>query len=354
MSTWLRRIEPAIFYSVLLYAALLLFSVNYQTILPGLDPSWGYAMNVFAHSPQIFGKDIVFTYGPLAYLAVPQHVGSNIPIAAAVHVAVWAILIYLLVTLRESGMRFGALVFTVALICSNRLYFDYWDYLLSAILLLIYLLLFRKPESVFLFLLLSLTTGALLLIKFTGYGMAMLLLTAYSLERLLRKPRATPREILLLALAFSSGPLAYLLYNPSLTGLIVYIRGSLSVSSGYATTMSYPTESGAAWHAGLLSLIVLSSGAFCLWKRWVSPAGAAMVLITLWVAFKHGFVRSEPVHQAMFYCFAILAFAFLLAQMNYSIRQAALFTVLFSAVTRERAPGRKPPVACVDPLLVVP
>ena len=330
---WLRRFEPAVFYSALIYAALLLFSVNYLTIYPGLDPSWAYALNRFAHGPLLFGKDLVFTYGPLAYLAVPQHVGANIPVAGVVHILVWAVLIYQLVLLHDSGRRFGALAFTLALICSNRLYLDYWDYLLSALILLSFLLLFQKPDSRSILVVMSLAIGAIFLIKFTGYIMAMLLLAVWATGRLLARPRAGGRELSLLALAFVSGPLAYLLYNPSVTGLYGYVRGSLSISSGFSSAMSLPTPPAAAWHAGMLCLVLAASTGISLWRGWISAVGGSMVILVMWVAFKHGFVLSEPNHQAMFYCFVLQAFAFLLAQMNYTIPKAALFAVIFFGFT---------------------
>lgn len=99
------------FYLLLGYAGLLLFSVNYTAVVPGLDSSWVFALNHFAHGPELFGRDLVFTYGPLGFLAVPQNIGSNLVLAAAVHIGVWCLLLYLLLLLWEAGSRAGALFF---------------------------------------------------------------------------------------------------------------------------------------------------------------------------------------------------------------------------------------------------
>lgn len=113
------------FYLLLGYAGLLLFSVNYTAVVPGLDSSWVFALNHFAHGPELFGRDLVFTYGPLGFLAVPQNIGSNLVLAAAVHIGVWCLLVYLLLLFWEAGSRAGALFFLsgwLNLPCCLRLY----------------------------------------------------------------------------------------------------------------------------------------------------------------------------------------------------------------------------------------
>lgn len=44
---------------------------------PGLDPSWQYGISKAAEDNLIFGKDIVFTYGPLGYLVHGSTLKSN-------------------------------------------------------------------------------------------------------------------------------------------------------------------------------------------------------------------------------------------------------------------------------------
>lgn len=43
----------------------------------GLDPSWSYAISKAAEDKLIFGKDIIFTYGPLGYLTQGSAIASN-------------------------------------------------------------------------------------------------------------------------------------------------------------------------------------------------------------------------------------------------------------------------------------
>lgn len=44
------------------------FLPNLKPLTIGLDPSWTYTINYAANKGLIFGKDIIFTYGPLGYL----------------------------------------------------------------------------------------------------------------------------------------------------------------------------------------------------------------------------------------------------------------------------------------------
>jgi hypothetical protein len=55
---------------------------HYRALGPaGLDPSWRWAVNQAHEAGWIFGRDIVFTYGPLAFLMWPLDISSNLLIA---------------------------------------------------------------------------------------------------------------------------------------------------------------------------------------------------------------------------------------------------------------------------------
>ncbi len=50
-----------------------LFFLSFSYVAPGLDQSWLYALSYADQNHLQFGKDIVFTYGPLYYLCKPTH-----------------------------------------------------------------------------------------------------------------------------------------------------------------------------------------------------------------------------------------------------------------------------------------
>ena len=221
--------------------------------------------------------------------------------------------------------------FLAGLICSSRLYFYYWDYLLSAVLLLALLLLLRKPGRISILCIVAVIAGLSFLIKFTGFILAMLLAAIYSGSRLLEWKSTGRLERILLGVALASGPIAYLVYNPSVAELFRYMRSSWNLASGYSAAMSLPVEADLLWKAALLASVLAASIITALWQKWISPTGAAMVAVTAWVAFKHGYVRNDPAHAATFFCFAILIFAFLLAQMDYTRVRLAVCGFLFAA-----------------------
>jgi hypothetical protein len=66
---------------VILVGFTTLFGVYRPLGPPGIDPGWQWAANQAADAGLIFGRDIVFTYGPLAFLMVPLDVSSNLLVA---------------------------------------------------------------------------------------------------------------------------------------------------------------------------------------------------------------------------------------------------------------------------------
>jgi hypothetical protein len=95
---------------VLAYLVLATFPGEFRAITPGLDPSWTYGINVLPHTDFRFGQDVVFTYGPLGYLLVPHHIGSNLAQAAVFWVATQAAMVALAVYHFRRNRRVAAVV----------------------------------------------------------------------------------------------------------------------------------------------------------------------------------------------------------------------------------------------------
>ena len=86
---------------------------------PGIDPGWQWAVNQARAAGLVFGQDIVFTYGPLAFLMAPLDVSSNLLIAniflLVVQVLFTAVLAALfIVDRRISTITLFAVLFVVA------------------------------------------------------------------------------------------------------------------------------------------------------------------------------------------------------------------------------------------------
>lgn len=301
---------------MLIYAGVLSFSVAYQTIAPGLDASWIYALNRFAHGPEIFGKDIVLTYGPLGYLVVPEYLGGNVYIALLARFALSCLLLYLLVYMWESRQRVPALLFTSAMVLSNKIFIIYFDYLLIAVLLVAYTILLKNPGSIVVLTSLPVLTGITFLVKFNSYLTAMLLLGWYVAGRIAAGISLSRMERVAIPATLASGPVSYLIYHASLLDLIGYIRGSINMATGYSTSMSAPGEFSHAWRIAILLAAIAAVLIVGLYAKWISWVSAGMAATLAWITFKHGWVRADGPHERIFFTFIILVFAFLAAQVH--------------------------------------
>jgi hypothetical protein len=76
----------------------------------GLDASWTYGINLAAEQGLIFGRDVVFTYGPFGYLRSPVPLASNLPKAVAFQLGLHLALCVLLLSIAVKTRRPQALV----------------------------------------------------------------------------------------------------------------------------------------------------------------------------------------------------------------------------------------------------
>jgi hypothetical protein len=70
--------------------AILTIPWSLTPIAGGLDPSWKWGLNAFSSTGVRFGRDLIFSYGPLGYLAQPLDIGHNLATAHLVHLVVHA------------------------------------------------------------------------------------------------------------------------------------------------------------------------------------------------------------------------------------------------------------------------
>ncbi len=104
---------------VLLVGFTTLFGIYRPLGPPGIDPGWQWAANQAADAGLVFGRDIVFTYGPLAYLMVPLDVSSNLLVANIFLLVVQTLFTVALVVLfvrdrRVSAVAAFAILFVIA------------------------------------------------------------------------------------------------------------------------------------------------------------------------------------------------------------------------------------------------
>ena len=77
-----RQIHLVIGLAIVLFVGFAtLFGIYRPLGPPSIDPGWQWAANQAADAGLVFGRDIVFAYGPLAFLMVPLDISSNLLVA---------------------------------------------------------------------------------------------------------------------------------------------------------------------------------------------------------------------------------------------------------------------------------
>jgi hypothetical protein len=306
-----RKTGQAFRFFLLVYIIVLAYPFHIAPVTTGLDPSWQFAINHMVNSNLFFGKDVISTCGPLGFLNCPQPIGSNASIALICHLSVWFLF--------AAVLFFGAIkrlfsldqlfLFSIVMIPFGRLNFDYFIGFLILLLLCFSLHLRNWFPCFFLAVLL---TPALFFMKFTSGLFALPAVLALSSLQVLTDRN---RGLLQLGLSLILVPLlfagAYLLYNPSFTDMLAYLRGSLELSSEYSVGMSVRGR----WYEIYFAFIFVTAYLFVsihLYRSvqpsfWLSLA----FLPSLFLAFKHGFVRQDG-HVTIFFVAALFITGLLL------------------------------------------
>jgi hypothetical protein len=295
---WLGRVpgRPIV---LLLAAFLSLPSIFSPKPSLGLDSAWQHSLQVAVTGNHVFGRDLLFTYGPLGYLLTrsPVHklhlllydlfvLGSlwsiyrrllPIPMAPA-----RAVLVLALAIITKEGLQVGSvgILFIIA---------GYWFWRLYA------------DDSAFLPLTCSLAASGLLFFGKANFGLMMLGLIPCYCGGLLLFRQDWGRAVWLaggFALVLLIGSI---LWRVDLRG---YLRASLELAGGYneAMFLPLPARSPVFLAGGLFTLGVMVAALAALrtsaWRDWmmISP----FVMVTAWLLFKNAFVRADAVHLPMF------------------------------------------------------
>jgi len=234
---------------------------------PGLDPSWAFGLNMGHLDKIVFGRDIVFTYGPLGYLVNPAFPEAE---PWAVFVFNWGIALltaYALWKLSKRARHWteAGLYLGVFWVCSAFVFELVFDSTIERMLALIIaqslLIAIRLDDGPWFDLgLLFFLAAAALLAKF-NLGILASLVAFYFAAVLWWRHRLTWRLVLK---PLAAGVLVWIstllgLYwwlDGTLGGLGAFLRNSAEVASGYSDAMAVAGPLG--WAVGaLLSVLVL-------------------------------------------------------------------------------------------------
>ena len=346
------RLSDVVFYSLLAYVGLMTIPLGYAAGAPGLDPSWVFGSNYFIHSHFKFGPDIVFTFGPLGFLFLPEMVGQNIPIALVIRGCIW-LLLFGKIAAMYGGRRFDRLACILLLVslllAQSLLTVDY----MAGVTGLLFLV-SREPEQQSFTnttLPLSLLAIVAFLTKTSIYAMLMMSLAAYYLFTYIEaRQRPSYASILRLGCVALTPFIAYLVYNPSLKGLSAYIVGVSELGNGYSEAMStlgLPQRDYLL--IPLLIALMLGLIAYSVWRRWMPWGHAACIVSGFFVGLKHGIVRADG-HLAIAYDFALILFAIVILNWNREHTARVTGVVGWTAVCIVSVIGMAPffPISAAD------
>ena len=338
----------------LLLALLTWREVNF-TPVDSLDPSWQAALHMAAHFGLPF-EGLVFTYGPLGFLAQPvAHYPTTILLSSfyvfGVGLAACAALVSVL--RRSIGLP-AAGVATFLLVAAAR-DLGVIDVVVVAVVVAAFGLLrgdhAARTEEI-LVVAGGVVAGIHLLVKFNT-GVTVLVVGAATAWVVGRRPWRS--GAMYLGAALASLVAGWLLTANSIADLVPFFGRSMQVASGYSEAMAIEAEGRGIFYpvAGVVAAIVAALGWWAS-RGWVTSRRVAMGMagvLWLFAAFKLGFVRHDR-HDIAYFAEAMLVGAVLASAVFASTELASTelaSTVLAGSVAVSLAGLRKavPAVAFV-------
>ncbi len=267
---------------------------------PDLDASWRIALGYFFNQGAQFGRDVIFTYGPLGFTMGNTYAGSNfttLVIAQAIYALIGATVVLREVRRLQGVSRWS---FFGLMMLFSLTYVD------AAHMIIIALMGFQllraegqRCETVVLASLLALFAS----VKFTDLMLAALMVGVVSAHSAWHRRW---RETLWTAGVFAGAFLAiWLVCGQSPLNLPGFFRGSWSISQGYTEAMGFPSPWPPLWKAFVVLGII---GSYLLLHLWLHPdkpralANGLMLAGFIFLNWKHGFVRADGHMIGFFFC----------------------------------------------------
>ena len=301
-----------------LWTVLVACPVRYWSIDDSSDNTWVFALNYGAAHGLAFGRDLIWTTGPLGYLVFPMDIGSNLVQALRFQGAVWVVLLVILADLFfRTGLPLRNLTY-FSIFFSLSAPFYWFNYMGTENLLLagaLILLVLARRQGVgsgarMRFVGALVLAGLIPLIKLTGGLIIGCAILGFLCDRAICQRQRIWREV---ALAISI-PLAVIaagfgLFLPSVDAFVRYVRDSMEIIGGYSYAMSLPRDP--LEFAGIAEAIIGIGALLFVRTRASRPTAwflTFLFALPLLMSIKHGFVRQDA-HVLNFFCFVGLALA---------------------------------------------
>jgi hypothetical protein len=288
---------------MLIWAALLELPLHVAG--PELDPSWAQSLAHFCKHRFQAGEQYVFTYGPLGYFITPNYDADLFWFKVA-----WELILKLILAVAVLRITRHVLPFLPRLIFCLLVAFALSHNPDGSYVFMLFLLgvgLTRMAEfSLWRTLVGTFLLAAVALVKFTLLVQALVAVAIVSGGLLLDRPRHRA----LLPPSFFGVFLVgwWLILGQSLTNLPRYLYNSCMVAAGYNDAMMYPGEQANIYLALVIFAmlgVTLLSRSFLVQQGARNAVTAAIVLLFLFLQWKHGFVR-QSLHQVFFFSTTLL------------------------------------------------
>ena len=297
----------------LVYTFICTFPGDYTALDPGLDSSWMFALSLLAESrTYLFGKDIVFTYGPLGFLLAPREAASGVSFTLAA--VFWCVLHVSLFTVLACRLRRN--LTTPLLVCGawfTLAALGLWqEHRFLFIAGAFAMLSLEKCRTAWFFGVAGTLLGSIALLMKIGLGISVLSAVLGSWLLLIKDNGREYRKTLLaggISLAVSLLLVALVIFRTP-ASLWRWVSLSREVIAGYGPAMSLDGSPVALLLAVTdavclvcLYFLLTASTRRCLW----------LLLGVLFIAFKEGFVRQDGHRMAYFTVVAMLPVLLLLS-----------------------------------------
>lgn len=276
----------------------------------GIDDAWIMTLNHALLQQWTWGKDIVYTYGPLGFLAT--RLGYGIPRWLFAAFDLFIVLNFFWVFrdfIRSSGDKFLAVLFVC---CITLLVQTFTGVGIAWIMLFLLCFCIGKLHAdprLGLFLYLSLLITLSFFLKLNTGLIGALLHVACLLNLYVFKKIPLSKAMLLLPLPFLLIVLAAIPLHVSLPG---YIRGAFEVIKGYNDVMYLHEDPAGTAHAlylifyALLLFYLVIAGLFLRNRQYIYLLFAGMAILYVFLLKKQAVIRSDAQHIEEFYAYSSL------------------------------------------------
>jgi hypothetical protein len=302
----------------------------------GIDASWNYALNMIHVKGLWFGPDVIFTMGPLGYLATPDPDYTSLRSVLLFRLFTYALLIWGVVRCAKATGLGTAITVAAVLVSQTLLTQHYPDVWQAAYLSVFLAAAAYSGRSLLDLTVAGIATGVTLLFKLnegTTAGAVFACLVAYSFWQSKSKMRAHIALALLPLFLLFAG---MRIIQGSAVSTFSYVRNSLDMISGYSESVSMP---GPVWQSGLAALYLLLIFSMPLLlgdKAFVMRPGIVPAVLVGFVAFKHGMVRQDGHADLVLVKIAMAALFLMVVCRNVDHKRVlgavAVFGAAFSAI----------------------